>query len=158
MRAIAAMKSGLGYTWAAFCLITVLATFVGLEFWTQTFAKRTGIQVSARFSGGEVRQAVDHGAYQTHLHRMVFDGLIGERTDGFVQIDWVPNAQQSLPPTIDEDFDLDGDGSIEISVHADMASGKIDLLRQASWVLGLDPLISADAERILRVRLRNPRR
>jgi hypothetical protein len=34
---------------------------------------------------------------------------------------------------------------------------KAELLRQAAWVLGAEPLVAADSERILRVRLRNPR-
>jgi hypothetical protein len=158
MKVIAALKSGLGITWALLCLLGVLATFIGLGFWERTLADGTGIRVSARFSGGEVRQTIDHGAYQTLLHRLVFDGLIRERAQGFVQIDWVPREHQSLPSVIEEDFDIDGDGSVEIRVRADLTTGKAELLRQAPWVLGADPLVAADAERILRVRLRNPRR
>jgi hypothetical protein len=39
-----------------------------------------------------------------------------------------------------------------------MVAGKAELLRQAPWVLGVDQLIAADSERILRVQLRNPRK
>ena len=153
MKVIAMLKSGFGTTWAVLCLVIVLATFMGSGFWERTLAKGTGIHVSARFSGGEVRQVIDHGAYQTLLHRLVFDGLLSDRTEGFVQIDWVPGKNQSLPTRLEEDFDIDGDGSNEIRIRVDMRSGKAELLHQTPWVLGVDPLIAADSERILRVRL-----
>jgi hypothetical protein len=158
MKVIEGLKSGLGYTWAALCIVIVLATFVGFGFWERTLAEGTGIHVSPRFSGGEVRQVTEHNTYQTRLHRLVFDGLVSERAAGFVQIDWVPREKQSLPATVEGEFDIDGDGSIEIRVRVDMVAGKAELLRRAPWVLGADPLITADSERILRIQLRNPRK
>lgn len=68
----------------------------------------------------------------------------------------MPAGQQSLPGTIEEDFDIEGDGAVKISLWADAASGKAEFLHEASWVLGPEPLISADGERILRVRFRIP--
>ncbi len=158
MKIIQKLKAGLGYTWAALCLVLVLATFVGLGSWERALAKRTGLHVSPRFSGGEVQQTIDHGSYKTLLHRPVFDGLVSERDEGFVQIDWFPRERQSLPAVLEEDFDIDGDGASEIGIHLDTAAGEAKTLGQAPWVLGLDPLIAVDSERILRVRLRNPHR
>jgi hypothetical protein len=158
MNIIAKLKSVLGYAWAAICLIAVLATFVGLNFWAQTLAKETGIQISPHFSGGEVRQTIDHGSYKTLLHRLVFDGLVSERSKGFVQIDWVPPEKQPLPAVIEEELDIDGDGASEVLVHVDTAEGNARMLRQAPYVIGLEPLIAAGPERILRVQLRNPRK
>ncbi len=156
MTIIRKLTSVFGYMWAVLCLVVVLATFVGWGFWEKTLAQGTGLHISPRFSGGEVRQAIDHGSYRTLLHRLVFDGLVSERADGFVQIDWVPQGKQSLPSMLEEDFDINGDNTIEFRVRLDTASGKVELLKQTSWVLGLEPVISADSERILRVRLRNP--
>jgi hypothetical protein len=156
MKAIEGLKSGFGYSWAALCLVVVLATFLGLGFWERTLATGTGIHISPRFSGGEVRQVIEHDTYQTKLHRIVFDGLVSERATGFVQIDWVPREKQSLPAMVEEEFDINGDGAGEIRVRVDMVAGKAELLRQATWVLGVDPLIEADSERILRIQLRNP--
>jgi hypothetical protein len=156
MKVIERLKSGFGYTWAALCIVVVLATFLGLGFWERALATGTGIHISPRFSGGEVRQVIEHDTYQTKLHRLVFDGLVGERASGFVQIDWVPRENQSLPALIEEEFDINGDGLIEIGVRVDMVSGQAELLRQPPWVLGVDQLIAADSERILRVQLRNP--
>jgi hypothetical protein len=157
MNIIAKLKSVFGYAWAAICLIAVLATFVGLNFWAQTLAKETGIQISPHFSGGEVRQTIDHGSYKTLLHRLVFDGLVSERSKGFVQIDWVPQEKQKLPALIDEEFDIDGDGSSDVAIHVDTNQGTAKMIRQAAYVMGLEPVIAAGQERILRVQLRNPR-
>jgi hypothetical protein len=158
MNIIRNLKSGFGYTWAALCLLLILATFFGLNALTYLLAVGTGIHVSPHFSGGEVRQTIDHGSYKTLLHRIVFDGLVSERSKGFVQIDWVPQDKQSLPAAFEEDLDIDGDGAVEIGVRVEPAMGRAELLRKAPWVLGTEPLISADSERILRVRLRNPRK
>jgi hypothetical protein len=158
MNAIERLKSGFGYAWAALCLVAVLATFVGMGFWERTLAEGAGLHVSPRFSGGEVRETIDHGSYRTLLHRMVFDGLTGARTEGFVQIDWVPLEKQFLPGSLREDFDIDGDGTKEIGILLDTTADKAELVHRASWVVGLDPVIVADSERILRVRLRNPRK
>jgi hypothetical protein len=150
------LRSGIAYTWAALCLVVILATFMGMGFWERTLAKGTGIHVSARFSGGEVVQTFDHGLYRTLRHRPVFDGLLRERGEGFVQIDWVPLEKQSLPSTIKEILDIDGDGRIDLSVEVDTSAGKVQLVRNAPWVIGPEPLISVDSEKILRVRLKNP--
>ena len=158
MKAIELLKAGLGYTWAALCLVIVLATFVGLNFWSRSLANGTGIQVSPRFTGGEIRRSTDHGQYQTRIHRPVFDGLLGERNEGFVQIDWVPNKNQSLPVLIEEEFDIDGDGTSEFRIRLDTVAARAELLENKPWVLSAGSVITADVERILRVSLRNPNR
>jgi hypothetical protein len=157
MRAREIIKSGLGCTWAILCLVVVLATFIGLNFWTNTLAHGTGIQVSPRYTGGEVRQSTDRGQYLTLVHRPVFDGLLGERQEGFVQIDWVPKEQQTLPALIEEDIDIDGDGTAEFGIRLDTLTAKADLIRKQPWVLSADRVIAINKELILRVRLRNPR-
>jgi hypothetical protein len=150
--------SGIGLAWALLCLVVVLATFVGLNFWDQALVQATGIHVSPRFSGGEIRQTIEHGSHRTLLHRLVFDGLIADRAAGFVQIDWVPQEGRTLPSVLEEEFDVDGDGTVDIRVRLDTSAGKAELLQRTSWVLGLDPLIAADSERILRVQLRKPQK
>lgn len=158
MKASERLKAVLGYAWAALCPVIVLATFIGLNFWSRTLADGTGIQVSPRYTGGEVLQSIDHGQYKTRLHRPVFDGLFGERSQGFVQIDWVPEEKETLPALIEEEFDLDGDGTGEFRIRLDTLAARAELLKNEPWVLRADNVIMADAEQILRVRLRNPNR
>ena len=152
------LKSILGYTWAGLCFIVILATFLGLNVWERTLANGTGIHVSPVFSGGEVRQSIDHDTYRTQIHRPVFDGLISERAEGFVQIDWVPMDKQQVPAIIQEDLDINGDSIAEIHATVNTISGKVWLTHKVSWVLEAEPLVKADSEQILRIRLRNPRK
>jgi len=158
MKAIEVFRTILGYAWAALCLVIVLATFIGLNFWSRSLADGTGIQVSPRYTGGQIQHSTDHGSYQTRLHRPVFDGLLGERSQGFVQIDWVPVENQSLPALIEEEFDIDGDGTSEFRIRLDTVAAKAELQINKPWVLSADNIIQADNEQILRVRLRNPNR
>ena len=51
------------------------------------------------------------------VHRPVFDGLLGDRSDGFVQIDWRPAAK--LPPMLQEKIDVDGDGREDFLIVLD---------------------------------------
>jgi hypothetical protein len=149
------LRSGLGYAWAGLCLVIVLATFIGLNFWSEALARATGVKISPWFSGGEVLESVPHEGYQTLLHRPVFDGLLAARAEGFVQIDWVPQSGRALPSEIEEDFDIDRDGVRDLTVQLDTAGNRATLVRHAPWVLGADDVIASEQERILRVRLRN---
>jgi hypothetical protein len=158
MKLLKTIKSILGNAWAILCLVIVLATFVGLNFWARVLANGTGIQVAPRYSGGEVKLSTDHVTYRTLVHRPVFDGLLSERRSGFVQIDWVPKEKQVLPALIEEDFDVDHDGSIDFSVRLDAAAARADLNKKKEWVLSADNVIGIDGEMILRVQLHNPRK
>ena len=82
------LKSILGYTVAVLATFVVLATFLGNNFFSYKFASATGIKVSPRYTGGEIVKVVDHGTYRTIIHRPVYDGLTGEREEGFIQIKW----------------------------------------------------------------------
>jgi hypothetical protein len=75
-----------------------------------------------------------------------------------VQIDWVPKDKQEVPAIIQEDLDINGDSIVEIHAIVNTISGQVRLTRKVSWVLEAEPLVKADSEQILRIRLRNPRK
>jgi len=62
-------------------------------------------------------KTIAHDAYRTSVHRPVFDGLFGPRSDGFVQIDWRPATK--MPPMIQEKIDVDGDGREDFLIVLD---------------------------------------
>jgi hypothetical protein len=105
-----------GYLWAALALPVVLATFFGMEGFARGFVGMTGLRISPWFSGGEISREVDHGTYRTLIHEPVFQGLLGERRNGFVQVDWKPAEGSTLPDSIGEAIDLDGDGAADCRV------------------------------------------
>ncbi len=102
------LKPILGYTWAVIAVFIVLATFLGNGYFSRKLASATGVTVSPRITGGEVVQVNDHGAYKALVHRPVFDGLTGDRSTGFIQINW--EGAGGLPPVVEERVDLGGNG------------------------------------------------
>ena len=104
-----------GYTAAVLTIIVALSTFLGMKFFSHKLIDITGLKISPWFTGGEVVRTIDHGTYQTLQHRVVFDALIGQRSEGFVQLDFSP--LNTLPDTISEDIDFDLDGAMDFHVE-----------------------------------------
>ena len=119
------LKSFLGHMWAIAALFIALATFMGLDIWPRVLVAATGLTVAPRFTGGEVIRTVDHGVYKTYIHRPVFDGLIGERQEGFIQLNWEPLA--GLPPVIQEKIDYDGYHREDFLITLNTQTGAVSL-------------------------------
>ena len=116
------LKTVSGYIWASLGVPIILVTFIGMEFWQQKLITGLGLKVTARWTGGEIVQTIDHGQYQTFVHRPVFDGFFRENSKGFVQIDW--KAAQGLPEIIDEKIDFDRDGNADFQVTLNTQTNK----------------------------------
>lgn len=122
----------------------------------EAFIEVTGLETSANWTGGEVVRTIDHGTHQTQVHRMVFDALIGERKDGFIQVGWAP--PDDLPAHIDEEIDADGDGKADFRIQVDTAKKESTLTPYAPWVLELEGTFLIEDELMVRVLLENPSR
>ncbi|MBI4633804.1 MAG: hypothetical protein HY742_07925 [Deltaproteobacteria bacterium] len=141
-----------GYAWAVACVIAVLATFMGNDYFAARLASATGVTISPRYSGGEIVRSVDHGAYRTVIHRPVFDGLIGERKDGFIQIEWQPVT--ALPPVIEDGIDFTGDGKADFAFRLDTAAGQGTLTPVNPSVIALQMLLKVNQGWVARIQLR----
>ena len=141
-----------GYAWAGACLVVVLVMFAGSEYLSGKLASATGITVSPRYSGGEVIRSIDHGTYKTILHRPVFDGLIGERRDGFIQVEWQPVT--ALPPLIENAVDFTGDGEEDFFFRLDTAAGSGTLTSRNPSVVALEWVVKVNQGWVARVQLR----
>jgi hypothetical protein len=135
--------------------VVMLALLPALMMLPEPFLKATGLRLSDRYSGGPVVQTIAHGAYQTRVHEMSFQALIGESRTGFIQVDWAPLT--ALPPSIEEEIDADGDGVADLRLTVDTAAAKSTLTPLAPWVLDLEGTYRLKDALMLRVRLRNPR-
>ena len=122
----------------------------------ELFIEVTGLETSANWTGGEVVQTIDHDTYRTQVHRMVFDALIGERREGFIQVGWTP--PDGLPARIDEEIDADRDGQADFRIQVETASKEATLTPYASWVLELEGTFRIEDELMVRVLLENPSR
>ncbi|MBI2839018.1 MAG: hypothetical protein HYX75_11920 [Acidobacteria bacterium] len=150
------IRSVLGYAWAVTAIPIVLATFVGMGTWARGLISITDVKVSPRFTGGEIARTIDHKDYLTKIHRPVFDGLFGERAEGFVQVNWAATAG-TLPNEIAEELDLDADGSTDCRIHMDTRSMDVSLTPLNPIVQGIVERLRFDRERAVRISLLNPK-
>lgn len=148
------IKTWLAYSWAALATPIVLATFMGMGTLVPRFVAVTGLHVHPIYSGGEVARTIDHGSYQTLIHRPVFDGLIGQRNTGFVQIRWQAK-DANLPASIEEPIDFDADGVDDLRVRLDTTTQNINAEINDARVVSIDHAIVVPDGRIMRVNLRN---
>jgi hypothetical protein len=152
------VQAVLGYMAAALTIPLMLGMFVLLMGGNldQLVLQATGPTLSPLIAGGEVVRTVDHGPYQTQVHRMVFDALIGESKKGFIQLDWAP--LEALPVSIDEEIDANGDGKADFRVQVDTVNLQSTLTPYAPWIIELEGTYERKASLAVLVRLRNPSR
>jgi hypothetical protein len=111
------------------------------------------LKVSPWFSGGEVARNIDHGIYATRIYHPVFAGLIGQRSEGFVQVDWEKTA--SMPAQIDELVDLDGDGKPDFRIQWNTLTEAVSLTPLGPSVISLRSHSTLSDRFVIRVNIRN---
>ena len=123
----------MGYTWTILAVFIVLATFIGND------------RLSRRLTwpGGD-RLSMDNGWRRGRNNRTwsvphdcspsVFDGLLGRRSKGFVQINW--ETGRELPPVVEERIDLGKEKGISFLLHFDTHTGKATIEDFGGSVIG----------------------
>ncbi|NLI45672.1 MAG: hypothetical protein GX414_01050 [Acidobacteria bacterium] len=144
-----------GYAWAVAALFIVLATFFGMNSWANLFVNATGLKINPWYDGGEVMQAIHRPGYQTQVHKPVFDALIGEQDEGFVQIAWVPAEGQSLPERLTDAIDVTGDGRPDFELDVNTRTNTVRLTKHQPWVLSVGEVLKPNDKRAVRVALKN---
>ncbi len=147
------IKAIRAYAWAFLAVPIVLLTFMGMDPLAQLLVMLTGLHVHPVYAGGEVTQVINHGSYQTFIHRPVFDGLVRETDTGFVQIEWQPK-DANLPELLDEQIDFDQDRKTDFHIQLNTSTNTTTLESSDSRVISADKAIAAQNARILRVNLR----
>ena len=145
-------RSYLVYSWAALALPIILVTFMGMQPLAHGLVTATGLHVHPIYSGAEVVRTIEHGSYRTLIHRPVFDGLIGQRDRGFIQVEWQA-TDANLPPSIDERIDLEGDGSNDFDIQLNTTTQQADVQPFDARVLSVDEVIAVPHGCIVRVNL-----
>ncbi len=108
------LQSFFGYLIASLMVPVVFISLMGMQPLAEGLVKLTGVVISPWYTGGEVARTISHGAYDLRIHRPVFDWLIGEQREGFVQVVWAKT--ENLPVDIVEDVDYDNDGQADFQV------------------------------------------
>ena len=151
------LRKFLAYVWALMAVPILLATFMGMNVWAEKLVGFTGLKVSPLCTGGEVSQTIKHEGYETLIHRPVFDGLLCERKNGFVQIGWQA-GEGKLPELIDEVIDFDGDGKNDFRIRLNTTTNTGQLESYSSGVVSLGEVLVLENERIVRVSLKKEQR
>jgi len=137
---MAKLKSVLGYTWAVVCFLIILATFFGNQKFSQALSRAPFMKINPLYSGGEVEETVDHLTYKTLIHRPVFEALIGESAEGFVQVNWVfmkGGGFEDLPNPIVEKVDFDLDEKDDFEINLNTQTGDASLIAYNSSVVSV---------------------
>lgn len=137
------LKSIGGYLWAVAALITVLALFLRMDVLEDRLVAMTGLRISPWMTGGEVARTIERPGYKVIIHRPVFQGLISERENGFVQVDVHRRDQAAatlptaVPKMIEETIDYNGDGVAYFTLTIDTAASRISLTPLSPAVVGV---------------------
>ena len=138
-----------GYTLALLMVPLVLATFLGMRFWCEKLVAVTGLSVTPWYTGGELARKINHGSYETRIHRPVFEGLFWERKQGFVQVDWI--GARPLPARLEEEIDYDGDGNPDFRVGLNTSDNAVTLTALNPRVLSVEGTYNLKSGRAVRV-------
>ncbi len=104
----------LGYGAAALTILFALALPIrGFPVFLSALGN-LGLKIAPWYSGGEVASTLDRGSYQIKVYHPVYPALVGEGEKGFVQLVWQPRS--ALPPRVQEEIDLNGDGTVDCEI------------------------------------------
>lgn len=103
-----------GVTWAVAGLIVIIVLFPGLNSFSASAARLPFMKINPNYSGGDVAGQIISAGCTLDIRQPVFDGLLGERKNGFVQIEWRGNLPDLINDTIDYNFDKIPDFNIMI--------------------------------------------
>ena len=151
------LRSILGTLWALAAVPLLLVMFMGFGRWPTMLVAATGLEVSPWYTGGAVVSSAAREGYEVRVHRPVFDGLIGQRSQGLVQVDFVPGEGSALPAEIRETVTPSGNTALAFEVRLDTATHNATIAPGGPNVTGLQAVHSLKQGLAVRVGLRNPR-
>ena len=95
-----------GLVWAFLCLVLIIILFPGLTGFSASLSKAPFMKIHPRYSGGEVEKQIISEGCTLDVREPVFKGLISDRKNGFVQLDWRGTVPDEIRDTVD--YNLDG--------------------------------------------------
>jgi hypothetical protein len=104
-----------GICWAFAGLLLILILFPALNGWSEAVSRLPFMKINPNYTGGEVVTTYTEKNCTLNIHRPVFDGLLGERQTGFVQIDWKGELPEIISDTVDYNRDGKADFFLEIN-------------------------------------------
>jgi hypothetical protein len=103
-----------GTIWALLAMILIVMLFPELNVFSGSVAKLPFMKLNPNYSGGEIAKQIVSEIYTIDIRKPVFDGLTGQKKEGFVQVDWRGKLPETISDTIDYDLDQKPDFLIKI--------------------------------------------
>lgn len=119
-----------GIIWALVSLLLMVILFFALGGFSQSLAKLPFMKLNPVCSGGEVARRIVADNCTLEIRQPVFNGFLGEKNRGFVQVDWRGIIPEMINDTIDYNMDNIPDFIIEI-----------DRKENTSELSGMTPLV-----------------
>jgi len=146
-----------GYIWAIICILILPVCFIKNDTFAAEMAKLPFIKLHPVYSGGDEAKVITDPALTTTIYRPVFDGFIGERKNGFVQVKFT-SPSDTLPRVIQKDVDYNLDNAVDFKVEINTATGDTKLTPVNNLVKSLNISSPVKKSWVIRVNVINPRK
>ena len=107
MKQMKKIRHILAIKWAFACIFLILAVFMGAPKIFETMRKLSFMKISPLFTGGDSNYVVEKDSLTIKINKPVFEALIGEANEGFVQLTF--SGKTELPKLIDQEIDYNND-------------------------------------------------
>jgi hypothetical protein len=141
------------YIWAIACLLLIPVTFIGNNSFANQLAKLPFIKINPLYSGGELTDSITGQDMNIYIYKPVFEALIGESREGFVQIRFSPAGK--LPDMITKSIDFDNDGITDFGVNINTGNGETNLNPSNPFITKIIISSKVKEDWIVRVGLKN---
>jgi len=151
------LKLWLGYIWVITALAVSITGFMNLESVAEVLFVKGGFQVTENWRGGAIDSVKVHEDYRTIIHEPVFAGLLTEKKQGFIRIDWV--SDQGLPDIIVEAVDYNSDGRVDFTMELNTIDNRVNFHSKQSkdFTLMDEKLLVFDKSRSIRIKIKRRR-
>ncbi|MBF0546265.1 MAG: hypothetical protein HQM08_17610 [Candidatus Riflebacteria bacterium] len=143
-----------GYVIAAGYIFLTVAYFFLSQKLEIKFINTFPAKLSPKFTGGEVTKMAERGTYKFFLQKPVFDALIGQTSEGFLQIGWTP--LKTLPAAISEDVVLEDGKKPEFHIDVDTKNLKGTITNPGSLIFGEPEIAKLTDSIVARIKMHNP--
>jgi hypothetical protein len=106
--------SGMAYGAAVLTILFALALPIKILPIFLSIVEAMNLKISPLYSGGELAFVIEREGHCIEVFRPVFPALIGEGSQGFVQMVWTP--RNTLPAEVHETIDFNRDGIIDMDI------------------------------------------
>jgi hypothetical protein len=118
-RIVKLLLAALGYVWALVLVLAVPMFFITYDYTSGLTAELPFMKIHPRYSGGEILHTFETNDAIWKQYRPVFDGLVSERADGFVQIRLIDKKKSQGPAP--HAFDINGDTIPDFILSANLS-------------------------------------